>query len=166
MTGNNHKKINSAFTEVESALDKLYNLAFCIKEADGVFLQFTNENTEVILEKIRKMEYKVYEMICNLEYEIINSELMKMTDKEIIIDGVDVSECEFLWKEKLPKKVCNNGNLDCNCENNPNCNFKQLKRKERAINNIEDIYRTDDSGDYDFVKWKILDLIREVKGVN
>lgn len=27
-----------------------------------------------------------------------------MTDKEIIIDGVDVSECEFLWKEKLPKR--------------------------------------------------------------
>lgn len=89
-----------------------------------------------------------------------------MTDKEIIIDGVNVSECGFLWKEKLPKKICNNGNLDCNCNSNPNCNFKQLKRKERAINNIEDIYRTDDSGDYDFVKWKILDLIREIKGVN
>lgn len=74
MTGNNHKKINSAFTEVESALDKLYNLAFCIKEADGSFLQFTNKSTEVILEKIRKIEHKVYEMICNLECEIINSE--------------------------------------------------------------------------------------------
>lgn len=85
---------------------------------------------------------------------------------EIIIDDADVSECDFLWKEKLPKKVCNNGNLDGNCNSNPNCYFKQLKRKERAINNIEDIYRTDDSGDYDFVKWKILDLIREVKGVN
>lgn len=90
-----------------------------------------------------------------------------MTDKkENIVHGADVSECEFLWKEKLPKKVCNNGNLDCNCEDNPNCNFKQLKRKERAINNIEDICRTDDSGDYDFLKWKILNLIREVKGVN
>ncbi len=49
--------------------------------------------------------------------------------KEIIIDGVDVSECEFLWKEKLPKKVCNNGNLDCDCNSNPNCYYKQLKRK-------------------------------------
>lgn len=26
-----------------------------------------------------------------------------MTDKEIIIDSIDVSECEFLRKEKLPK---------------------------------------------------------------
>lgn len=56
-----------------------------------------------------------------------------MTDKEIIIDGVDVSECDFLWKEKLPKKVCNNGNLDCNCNSNPNCYFKQLKRKEQEL---------------------------------
>ena len=54
-----------------------------------------------------------------------------MTDKEIIIDSVDISECEFLWKERLPKKVCNNGNLDCDCNSNPNCYFKQLKRKEQ-----------------------------------
>lgn len=52
-----------------------------------------------------------------------------MTDKEII-DDIDVSECKFLWKEKLPKKVCNNGNLDCDCNSNLNCYFKQLKRKE------------------------------------
>lgn len=60
-----------------------------------------------------------------------------MTDKkEIIIDGVDVSECDFLWKEKLPKKVCNNGNLDCNCNSNPNCRFKQLKRKEQECEEL------------------------------
>lgn len=51
-----------------------------------------------------------------------------MADKEII-DGVNVSECEFLWKEKLPKKVCNNGNLDCDCNSNPNCYFKQHNDK-------------------------------------
>lgn len=63
-----------------------------------------------------------------------------MTDKEkIIIDGIDVSECGFLWKEKLPKKFCNNGNLDCDCNSNPNCYFKQLKRKEQALDEIEDI---------------------------
>ena len=56
--------------------------------------------------------------------------------KEIIIDGIDVSECDFLWKEKLPKKVCNNGNLDCNCNSNPNCDFKQLKRKERECEEL------------------------------
>ena len=59
-----------------------------------------------------------------------------MTDKEIIIDGVDVSECEFLWKEKLPKKICNNGNLACDCNSNPNCYFKQLKRKNQEYEDL------------------------------
>ena len=54
-----------------------------------------------------------------------------MTDKEIMIDSIDVSGCEFLWKERLPRKVCNNGNLDCDCISNPNCYYKQLKRKEQ-----------------------------------
>ena len=84
-----------------------------------------------------------------------------MTD-EIIIDGVNVGECNHYNPEQYFK--CNIG--CCHCEENPNCYFKQLKRKEQVLDEIEDIYRTDDSGDYDFVKWKILDLIREVKGVN
>lgn len=58
-----------------------------------------------------------------------------MADKEIIIN---ISECEFLWKEKLPKKVCNNGNLDCDCNSNPNCYFKQLKRAEQKLEKIKD----------------------------
>lgn len=61
-----------------------------------------------------------------------------MADKKIIIDGVDVSECEFLWKEKLPKKVCNNGNLDCDCSSNLNCIFKQLKRKEQECEELQE----------------------------
>ena len=59
-----------------------------------------------------------------------------MTDKEIIDDGFDVSECEFLWKEKLPKRFCNNGNLDCDCNSNPNCYFKQLKAKEQEYEEL------------------------------
>ena len=56
-----------------------------------------------------------------------------MTDKGIIVDSIDVSECEFLWKEKLPKRFCNNGNLDCDCNSNQNCYFKQLKQKEQEL---------------------------------
>lgn len=63
-------------------------------------------------------------------------------DKEIIIDGVDVSECEFLWKEKLPKKVCNNGNLDCNCKANSDCRFKQLARAKNKIDYMEIYIKT------------------------
>ena len=38
-----------------------------------------------------------------------------MTDKQIIIDGVDISGCEFYWREK---ELCNNGNLTSDCQEN------------------------------------------------
>ena len=67
-----------------------------------------------------------------------------MTDKkEIIIDGVDVSECEFLIINN-DKQLCRCIKSDLfgaiefvenakngNCKDNPNCYFKQLKRKEQ-----------------------------------
>ena len=67
---------------------------------------------------------------------IMNKNIKK--DIEILIEGIDVSECDFLWKEKLPKKVCNNSNLDCDCISNPNCYFKRLKRKEQEC---EELYK-------------------------
>ena len=60
-----------------------------------------------------------------------------MTDKEIV-NSIDVSECEFLWKEKLPKRVCNNGNLDCDCDSNLNCIFRQFKRKEQECEELRE----------------------------
>ena len=57
-----------------------------------------------------------------------------MTDKEIIIDGVDVSECEHQYykKCKIDYEEWNNEIIRYNeCQNNPNCHFKQLKRKEQ-----------------------------------
>ena len=60
-----------------------------------------------------------------------------MTDKHII-DGVDVSGCE-----------CYNPNIkmDCilhplqpdACKNNPNCYYKQLKRKEQECEELKKI---------------------------
>lgn len=64
--------------------------------------------------------------------------------EEIIIDGVDVSECGFFH----PKYK----DTDCHialafseeyegcmkCENNPNCYFKQLKRAEKKLKTITD----------------------------
>ena len=58
-----------------------------------------------------------------------------MTDKEIIIDGVDVSGCNELWLNSE-----NNYNSKCIrfkdvyskcscCKDNPNCEYKQLQRK-------------------------------------
>ena len=50
-----------------------------------------------------------------------------MTDKEIIIDDVDVSGCKHYDPEQYFK--CNIS--CCHCEENPNCYYKQLKRKEQ-----------------------------------
>lgn len=65
-----------------------------------------------------------------------------MTDK-IMIDGVDVSECHCY--------VDNNKEYSCGehcskfhyryCGDNPNCYYKQLKRKEDLINEIENVIK-------------------------
>lgn len=74
--------------------------------------------------------------------------------KEIIIDDVDVSECDYaiLPKKQCPAKsmpyaketsciACKEHNTKHNfCKNNPNCNFKRLKRKERELEPFKDDY--------------------------
>ena len=62
-----------------------------------------------------------------------------MTDKQIIIDGVDISKCKhydevfnycdqsYLGEGGLLKNTKNPKRCDCS----PNCYYKQLKRKER-----------------------------------
>ena len=65
-----------------------------------------------------------------------------MTDKQIIIDGVDVSECEYYNKDD---KTCRevNGNYDTDlcefdkCENS-NCHYKNWKRKEQNLQEAMD----------------------------
>lgn len=49
-----------------------------------------------------------------------------MTDKEIIIHGVNVAECEFY---ELCGCIDDNHELN-ECKDNPNCYYKQLKRLE------------------------------------
>lgn len=66
-----------------------------------------------------------------------------MTKKQIIIDGVDVSECEYYNKDD---KTCRevNGNYDTDicefdkCENS-NCYYKQLKSKEQECEELKKI---------------------------
>lgn len=60
-----------------------------------------------------------------------------MTDKkEIIVHGVDVSECEKLapYNGYDEETKCN---PSC-CQNSPNCKFKQLKRKERECEELKE----------------------------
>lgn len=66
-----------------------------------------------------------------------------MTDKEIIIDGVDVSGCEYRdWRNFC---CCDNSKENegeeritgkGGCRYNPNCYYKQLKRKENECNKL------------------------------
>ena len=61
-----------------------------------------------------------------------------MTDKQIIIDGVDVSGCkkyehEIVRCNATLKNMCFCGGR-CTDEKNADCYYKQLKRKEQECN--------------------------------
>ena len=66
-----------------------------------------------------------------------------MTDKQITIDGVDVSRCGHYHygKCEIDYDEWNNEIIRYNeCQNNPNCHFKQLARKEQECKDLrEDI---------------------------
>lgn len=79
-----------------------------------------------------------------------------MTDKQIIIDGVDVSGCKciiedyqrannFEGRYEHIKNVCELGERGAEyynlfCKDNPNCYYKQLKRKEQECQEVMDNY--------------------------
>jgi hypothetical protein len=54
-----------------------------------------------------------------------------MTDKKII-NGVDVSGCDFLGVELTKKRMCACSMIDF-CNEEPNCYYKQLKRAEQKL---------------------------------
>ena len=69
-----------------------------------------------------------------------------MTDKQIIIDGVDVSGCAGYYFSPTKFHSCQDiqqvNNLgyeqDTLCEQNPNCYYKQLKRKEQECERLKE----------------------------
>ena len=72
-----------------------------------------------------------------------------MDEQKIMIDNVDVSECEHvrvstsLFKEKIYVKCSafflENEDSYCDCTDNPNCYFKQLKRKEKECEQLKEV---------------------------
>ena len=59
--------------------------------------------------------------------------------EEIIIDGVDVSECIFYKGYCRIAALCDySGHL---CEVTPNCKLKQLKRAEQKLEKVKDYCR-------------------------
>ena len=75
-----------------------------------------------------------------------------MTDKQIIIDGIDVSGCDFLAKEDDYSSYSGvtyayKGQCGCSdeemCKDHPNCFYKkalkQLKRKEQECEELKSV---------------------------
>ena len=60
-------------------------------------------------------------------------------DKQMIIDGVDVSGCKcFYINASHPElQECINPYCKDLCKNNPNCYYKQLIRKEQECNQLK-----------------------------
>ena len=99
-----------------------------------------------------------------------------MTDKQIIIDGVDVSGCinfrpDVDTAEVSYTNACSIGiwqrwysNLEpscimsCSCKYNPDCYYKQLKRKEQKLAKIKQYVEDNE--------WCILDVTyKELKQI-
>ncbi len=64
-----------------------------------------------------------------------------MTDKQIIIDGIDISGCEYCLKMTKCRCTIQRDVYKCLCEENPNCYYKQLKRKEQNLTEIKEIVK-------------------------
>lgn len=65
-----------------------------------------------------------------------------MTDKQTIIDGVDVSGCVALKDDGIKKPLCRAGGItsvykSCLCADNPNCYYKQLALKEQECEELK-----------------------------
>lgn len=63
----------------------------------------------------------------------------------IIINGVDVSGCGYLLDPKEPECIIQglgtNETINCcSCRDNPNCYYKQLKRKEQECERLANQY--------------------------
>ena len=63
-----------------------------------------------------------------------------MTDKQIIIDGIDVSGCEYYFDEKcrcMDASIMQDFYLCPQCNNNPNCSYKKWKSKEQECEELK-----------------------------
>lgn len=60
-----------------------------------------------------------------------------MPDKKIITDGIDVSKCEYCLKMTKYRCTIQRDVYKCLCEENPNCHYKRLKRKEQECEELK-----------------------------
>lgn len=94
--------------------------------------------------------------------------------KEITIDGVDVSRCVSFDKLNGLNICCYSDTREDEipfanfCVENKDCHFKQLKRKEQALDEIEEfcIVYSNNHDAYETVYKHILDIINKAKEKN
>lgn len=67
-----------------------------------------------------------------------------MTDKEIIINGMDVSECEH-YEDLNCFAYRDSCGYPLDCKDNPSCYYKQLKRKEQECEELKKIIQRHDN---------------------
>ena len=61
-----------------------------------------------------------------------------MTNEQVIINNIDVSECEYLTETRHCKAQMAVMGTDANkCKCFPNCYYKQLKRKEKECEELK-----------------------------
>lgn len=60
-----------------------------------------------------------------------------MDEQKIMIDNVDISECEFYIDSKNLEYNCKQTPQSYFCKNNPNCYYKQLKAKEQECEELK-----------------------------
>lgn len=85
------------------------------------------------------MRLKCPECEHNSDKQIFVKDINVSRKEQIMIDGVDVSKCEFILDSI--GIICNlkNGRTDkCNCSDYPNCDFKQLARKTQECEKLQE----------------------------
>lgn len=65
-----------------------------------------------------------------------------MTNKQIIINSIDVSGCEHCLKMTKYRCTIQRDVYKCLCEENPNCHYKLYKRKEQENEELKKNYFT------------------------
>ena len=71
-----------------------------------------------------------------MNIDLIQRRLTNMENKEIYIDDVDVSECEH-YEDLNCFAYRDSCGYPLDCKDNPNCYYKQLKRKEQECEELK-----------------------------
>ena len=88
-----------------------------------------------------------------------------MTDKQIIIDGVDVSECAYFRKDDPCKNTCQHFCTPCEWVEIQNCMYKYAKRKEQECEELKNCGNPSEIGLLSIENKKLKQALTEIKQI-